>query len=294
MADGFRFFALVAPYCVLRLVALATTQDEGSIVHLHGHLSSVHNPRQVAEGLWSGFRIVWVFAALAPALVLTTMRAAWAGLLLLVMAATLAVNVPLAHDLSRSSSTMVPAAMLGVLLLLRARPLLARWALAAALALNLCTPAWHVIEGWDSGIPICSAYFELYRLNHSPPHLVGLYVQRASKLVAERKLPGALEALEAAVRIGPGSVAAQLNCGIILNALGRPAEAAVHFDAAVRIAPKVPEVYLARAQFRHAHGQYKAAGQDLRAALELLPEGSPARMAHAAEIDNIRRALGNP
>jgi hypothetical protein len=36
LSEGLRFFALVTPYCALRVVALATAQDKGSAAHLLG------------------------------------------------------------------------------------------------------------------------------------------------------------------------------------------------------------------------------------------------------------------
>ena len=76
--------------------------------------------------------------------------------LIVTVAAVLVLNVPLAHDLSRSASIMIPAAVLGMLLLARARPSLAVWPLAAALVINLLLPARHVTEGWDEVTPLYS------------------------------------------------------------------------------------------------------------------------------------------
>jgi tetratricopeptide (TPR) repeat protein len=293
-SDGLRFFSLVAPYCALRLVALATSQDEGSAVHLRSHLATVHNAWQIADGLWSGLRGLWSFVVLAPGLLFVKGRSFGAVLLLLAVAATLAVNVPLAHDLSRSASTLVPAAVLGIILLVQARPRLAGWPVAAALAFNLLMPARHVIEGWDQTVRIYPLSIELDRLKHPPPQVTNLHLLRASKLIKQRQLSTALAEAEAAVRIGPGSAAAQLTRAIVLNALGRTAEAAASYDQAVRLAPRSPDVYLQRSHFRHARGEFKAAEQDLRRAVELSPVGSSVRAALEHLLAEFGRTRDEP
>ena len=187
-SDGLLFFVLVVPDCAVRLVALATTQDPGSAFHLREHLATVHDPWLLAFGLWAGLRALWVFVVLAPVLLVAKGRPAAAALFILATAVSLALNVPLAHDLSRSASTMVPAALLGIVLLVRWRPGAAIWPLAAALAFNLLTPAWHVIEGWSGPVRIRTIVTELDRLKHPPTQLTGLYLRRASALAKQGKL----------------------------------------------------------------------------------------------------------
>jgi tetratricopeptide (TPR) repeat protein len=293
-SEALRFFALMAPYCAVRLVALATGQDEGSAFHLRVYLATVHSAREVAYGLWSGLRWLWVFVAVAPAVLISKGRAAQAGVLLLAVAATVAANVPLATDLSRSASTTVPAAVLGIVLLVRARPSLAGWLLAAALALNLLTPARHVIEGWDDAVRISPLYIELGRLKHPPPALAYLYLMRVARFAEQGQLPRALAEVETAIRIDPKSAAAQINRGVLLNDLGRPAEAAACYVAAVRLDPGLPEALLRRARFRLAHGQLTAAEQELRWAIDLAPAGSPGRAALERELAGLRRAPRQP
>ena len=153
-SEGMLFFALMAPYCSLRLIALATAQDQGSAAHLRGHLATVHHAGEVIDGLWSGLRAFWVFVMAAPVLLVSRGRLVQAGLLVLLVAATAAASVSIATDLSRATSTVVPAAVLGIILSLRTGSRLAWWPLAAALAFNLLAPARHVVEGWREAIPI--------------------------------------------------------------------------------------------------------------------------------------------
>ena len=258
-------------------MALAAALDEGSAVHLKEHFASVHKAWEVAAGLWFALRGLWVFVALGPALLLTRGRAVQAGLLLLAITATVAANVPIAHDLSRSPSTMVPAAMLGIILLVRARPSPAAWTLTAALALNLLTPARHVVEGWDATRRIRPLYIELDHLNRPPKALAILHVTRASTFTDHGDLRNAFAEVDKALQIDPTAAAAHFLRGMLLDGLGKPVEAAACYDAAIHFAPQVPEGYAQRARFRLAQGQFAAAQQDLGTAIDLLPARSPAR-----------------
>jgi hypothetical protein len=294
LSDGLRYFALVVPYCGLRLFALATAQDEGSAVHIRGHFATVHHPWQVADGLWSGLRGLWVFVALAPALLIWKGRAVQAGLLLLGILLTLAMSVPMAHDLSRSTATMMPAAVLGIMLLVRASPSLATWPLVMVLAFNLLTPARHVIEGWDFSVTIFPLHFELDRFHHPPPTLASLYLLRTNQLAAKGQVREALAESEKALRIAPRSVGVQINRGNYLNFLGHVKEAAACYDTAVALAPHLSEVYVRRARFRREQRQLVAAAQDLRAAIDLTPAGAVGRATLVRDLAEVERALREP
>src|SRR5262249_14752048 len=139
-SDVLLFVALVAPYCSLRLIALLTAQDLGSAAHLRGRFASVHLTAELIEGFWSGLRALWAFAIAAPVLLAYQRRLLQAALLALFIFGTAAVNAPIATDLSRAASTLVPAAVLGIVLVVRAEPKRAVWPLAAALAFNLLAP----------------------------------------------------------------------------------------------------------------------------------------------------------
>ncbi len=119
MSDGLRFFSFVAPYCALRLIALVAGYDQGSTVHLREHLATVHNAREIALGMWSGLRALWAFVAIAPILLFSKGRVAGAAILLVAIAGTLVASVPLAHDLSRTASTLLPPAVLGIILMVQ-------------------------------------------------------------------------------------------------------------------------------------------------------------------------------
>ena len=64
-------------------------------MYLRGHLSTVHDIREVAIGFWSGLRAVWVFVVVAPMLMMSKGRAAGGSPPVLAVAATFVANVPL-------------------------------------------------------------------------------------------------------------------------------------------------------------------------------------------------------
>ena len=207
---------------------------------------------------------------------------------------TFVANVPMAHDFSRSASRLLPAAVLGIILLVRVQPRLASWLISAALAFNLLTPARHVIEAWAHPAAIHTLRYELNRLSHPPPPMAAFYLLRASKLVEKHELSRALEEVETAERIDPNSASIVMSRGILLNDMGRSVEAAACYDAAVRLAPRRLDIYVLRARFRRAHGQFAAAEEDLRLALDLSPEGSRNRAELKRELAEVRRIPASP
>jgi tetratricopeptide (TPR) repeat protein len=246
------------------------------------------------DGLWSGLRALWLILIAAPVLLTIKGRHVQAVLLVIFVAATAAANVAIAADLSRAASPLIPAAMLGIILLVRAIPDRALWPIAAALAFNLIAPARHVIAGWGEGIAILPLHVELDRLEHPPQHIAMMHLTRAVRLGAQRQPTRALAEIETAIRIDPGSAVAQISKGMFLDELGNTAEAAKCYDRAVSLAPAVPEAYAQRARFRAVHGDLKSAVEDLRAAIDLTPEASPERQALSRSLAQLLRSTGAP
>jgi hypothetical protein len=292
LSEGLRLFSFVAPYCALRFIALVTQQDQGSTVHLREHLATVHNAREIALGMWSGLRALWAFVAIAPVLLFSKGRLAAAAILLVTIAGTLLASVPLAHDLSRSASTLVPPAVLGIVLLVRLRPSLAGWPIAAALAFNLLTPAQHIVEGWEHPGEINPLHVEIKLFRHPPRLLANLHLVRAGSMALRGRLSAALAEVDEALRIDPTAASSHISRAMILTDLRRLTEAAASYDDAVRLAPERPDVYILRARFRRARSQFAAAEQDFRSAIDLLPEGSPNRARLKSELAKMRGVSG--
>ncbi len=292
LSDGLRFFSFVAPYCALRLIALVTQHDQGSTVHLREHLATVHNAREIALGMWSGLRSLWAFVAIAPILLFSKGRAGAAVILLVASAGTLLASVPLAHDLSRTASTLLPSAVLGIILLVRKGPSLAGWPIAAALAFNLLTPGQHIVEGWESPSQINPLHVEIKLFRHPPRLLANLHLVRAGSKAVRGQLSAALAEVDEGLRINPALASAHISRAMILTDLRRLNEAAASYDDAVRLAPDRADMYILRARFRRAQSQFAGAEQDFRTAINLLPEGSPDRAALKRELAKMRGVSG--
>lgn len=251
-------------------------------------------PLVLLWGAWNGLRLGW-FAVAAPLRHLPgRMRLTVAG----VAAATLAVNLLVADDLSRSVSVLVPLLLAGLVWAHRAGATRARW-LAAGLALgNLVLPAEHVIasagnpEAAYLRIPILSLPAEFAR-DRDPPYFASAmaYNRRGMEAVNAGNRGAALAAFEIALRFEPGFPRTLVNRGIVRFVGGDPAGGLADLDAAVAGAPWMPEARLQRAAMRRQTGNLPGALEDLRAALQHLPADAPNRAETAAAADALAAQL---
>jgi hypothetical protein len=293
-AEVLRMVALVALYCALRLVALACARDEVSAAHLRSHLAPDRDFRQLLDGLWMGLRGLWLFVGVPAWILLRQGRVARAGAVSLAVVATVVAGVLVANDLSRSTSMLIPVALLGMVLLLRERPVEAKRLLPVVLVFNLLTPARHVILSREIPIGISPLHVELDHYLHPPPYVSRLHDLRALELVRRGLTPEALREIDIAIRLNPDSADSRLIRAICLTEARRSAEAAESFDAAVRLAPDRADIYRLRGHFHRTCGLLPAAARDLRKALELRPANAPERPAVERELADILRQSGGP
>ena len=288
-SEGMLFFALMVPYCSLRLIALFSAQDVGSAAHLRNHFATVHHAGEVIYGLWSGLRALWAFVMAAPVLLVGRGRVVQAGLLVVLVAATLAASVSMATDLSRATSTVVPVAVLGIILALKASSRLAWWRLPRHWR-SIC---WRQRDmssrDGNEGARILPLHVELDRVKRPPPQLAVLQLNRAMNLGKQRQPKHALAAIEAAIEIDPRLPAVHLCKGMLLDELGRTAEAAACYDRAVSLAPGAGAVFSAPASAsRTASSRRREKICVWRSALR--PAGSPARSSSKAALAQLLRA----
>ena len=185
--------------------------------------------------------------AVAPALLIRKGRAAGAGLLMLAVAVTLAANTTVAHDLSRSASTVIPGAVLGIVLL-RA---------GAAVAGGVGDRGGPGVQSADPGparhggvgrnrpgsTPCTSSSAASNTHRRQWPNCTS-FARPSSRGRASWPAPSRRSTPRS--KIDPTLINAQINRGIVLNNMGRPAAAAACFDAAVRLAPALPETHRRR------------------------------------------------
>ncbi len=251
-------------------------------------------PLVLLWGAWHGLRLGW-FAVAVP---LRQLQGRSRLVVAAVAAATLAVNLLVADDLSRSVSVLVPLLVAGLILAHRADAIRARW-LAAGLALgNLILPAEHVIasagnpEAAFLRIPILTLPAEFAR-DRDPPYFASAmaYNRRGMEAVNAGNRPAALAAFEIALRFEPGFPRTLVNRGIVKFVGGDPAGGLADLDAAVAGAPWMADARLQRAAMRRQTGDLPGALEDLRAALPLLPADAPNRAETAAAADALAAQL---
>ncbi|HEY1792044.1 MAG TPA: hypothetical protein VGG34_03940 [Opitutaceae bacterium] len=233
------------------------------------HMHSVHgsiSPSAYLMGLWEGIRLGWLYiAGLALCLLRVSPRR---GALFIVLAVgTLAANLAVAEDLSRSVSVMAPAVLLG--LILSPRPgFLGNPAVAAgAAALNLLLPAAHVID--SHRIPILYLQAELAR-NQDPlaEFNAGFYESRGVSYAMTGRDQLALEMLDVAIRIRPDFAEAISNRSLLEAKLGNIPSAMADADHALLLEDKVPDIWLNRGEIRMSLGDVHGAASDIAESIE--------------------------
>ncbi len=191
--DWLRCLIPVIIYAGLRVVAILSEQDEGSVNHLREHVVPDRNWRELLRGQWAGLRSLWV--SLGLAVLLSIRKVGWlsALALLLTIIMTVGLNIALARDLSRSASTLVPAALLGLCLLGENRRQFARLLTAVLVAVNLLLPAEHVIANWGNPVPIQRLDRRLQY--DAAPMLAQIYAGRGVRVAQEQEWSEAIRLL---------------------------------------------------------------------------------------------------
>ncbi len=229
--------AALLPWILVRLGAYAANRDAVSAAYVEGLIPLANGPFYPL-GLWHGLRWAWVPVLALPALEWRAGRGRSAALAA-GLGLTLAVNLAAANDLSRSVSPVVPALVLGILLIRLRLPRLVRPILFGVCALNLIFPARHVVSNWTEQIfpfPV-----EIERARHPPPVLDSDYFKYSNGAATNYKLGRLGDALadaDRAVLLHPEFPDARYNRGVIRAASGDDAGAAADVAEALRMAPQ--------------------------------------------------------
>ncbi len=113
-------------------------------------------------------------------------------------------------------------------------------------------------------------------------------------------LEGALAEFRAELRLNPNDAVAEFQIGQIHQVLGRPSEAARHFERAVDLDGAFPEALIALGKLRATSEQFDEAIDLLERALELHPQSEPAHYSlmlayrnagRRADAERLQRAL---
>ncbi len=267
----------VTPYVVIRLIALALDQHESSASHVKDHLASLPAPGQLLQGLWFGLRLAWIFVVIAVMAGTVKHRLAWGITLALAVLVTLAANIALAHDLSRSVSILMPPVLLGMVLLFEMPLRHVRRIFLIVLVGNLLLPAKHVITGWGEPIPIFNLYRAWSIYLHPPASAAAIPLARGNAALERKEQARALPLFEEAIRVNPNLLEAYLQRGICLEQLSRLRDAEQSFGEAIQHFPHEPTFPYFRGLLRVARRADEGAAQDLQKALELSSPSAPYR-----------------
>lgn len=242
-------------------------------------------------GLWNGLRLAWFVLGLA-----VLSAGVWRGhrrVALGVCAATLALHLCVADDLSRSASVAVPLVVAAIIALWPTASPARRRTLALLAGANLLLPAQHVIAAAGTpavyhAVPILSFSAELARARH-PPEFAhpSVYNRRSLDHFQNKALDRALASAEIALRFDPHHAKAIANRGILFFVGGRTAEGRAELDRALALAPDLYDARMQRAAFRQQAGDLPGALDDVRLALRAMPADWPRRQ----DAVNFERAL---
>jgi tetratricopeptide (TPR) repeat protein len=267
------------PYIAIRLVLLRWV-DAGSNQYLHDRmreLTTQHVPwTRWVDGWWQGLRCGWLLVAMAIWLQFRR-RLPGLGLVLAGLCiATIAMALVIASDIGRTNSALWPAAVLGLLLLLRWRPMWVRYGLPALLIANLALPARNVSA--NAVLHVNSLYTELDHYRHP----IGLmssaaWLDAAEIAMSQKQWGQAREALDNAVRLDDRSAQALAARAIFNFNFNHLDKATADADAALAIDPKSPDALFVRGAIFSRRGDSKDAARLLQMALDEAPPDWPHR-----------------
>ncbi len=281
-------FLGLAPWLLARFSFLLAGRDLVA-AHYVQHMNSMHEsirPSSYLIGAWEGIRMGW-FGVIALALHLLRRAPRRAVVFIALAAVTVAANVAVAEDLSRSASVIAPAALLGLILSPISTFLGSPRVAIAAAVLNLLLPAAHVVD--DHKIPILYLQAELDR-NQDPlsEFNAPFYENRAISYAMTGRDQLALEMLDVAIKIRPDFAEALSNRSLVQAKLGNLGPAIADADRALEIEQNVPDIWLNRAEIRISSGDVHGAALDLEESIRRSHADWPRQGEASAALGRIR------
>ena len=228
----------VAPYALIRLFLVLGGQDPYSAGYVTVH-NSLWNATfwQATESIWAGLRGAWFFVVIFVLLSFRQRRAWFIPAVLLILAGTMLVLITVAGDYGRNMSAFIPAAVMGLLLLHRAKPNWLADIVIVLLAFNLLTPAIHGFDRWR--MPISNLYTEIERYKNPPDYLnPDTYNKLAVELVERGDMTSATNCLNLALRLDSKHPQTLYNRSLARQRLGDTTGAIADLENALRYSPK--------------------------------------------------------
>lgn len=269
----------ISPYLLIRAGAelshlRPTGQSYLQILYPEGAWRMTTLPSLLA-GLWQGLRFGWLpfVAFLGIAATTRNWRLWW---VLPAVALSLAVNLTIAADISRSASVAVPAMLAGVILAVRLRPRIAVPVILLCAAANLLFPARHVVSKFTLSIE--SAWVEMDRWRNPPEfasashfHSLALEAVRAHRLDEAIRLESVAAALE------PDDQEVRTSLAALMLAEGSPSQGFALLDQVLQENPSHWQARLTRARFRLRYSNTAGARLDLDYLMQAAPPDCPER-----------------
>jgi hypothetical protein len=250
----------IAPYLLLRLIDVH--RGDGSFAsYMH---TRVHELSDVPISLYARFLGVWMGLRAGWALVIALVIVVCLGrprgpaviaavVLGVLIIFTTVLSQVIAADTGRSASILWPAAVVGLMVIMRARPNWARQALPALLGVNLILPASYVFL--NKTPPLLYFYAQLKACRDSA-HVFdpSEWLNRADAFMKQNQWPQALHQLDIALQLDDRLVGGWIDRAIVNVQLGNIDAAAHDADAALGLDPNLPDALFVRGiAYYHQH-----------------------------------------
>ena len=284
--------ALLAAFVVVRLGVLSGHSAAGATVG--GYLGArdyLDAPfARIVLGIWEGLRVAWLFVVAAVVLLWPQRgRALALGAAVLVL---VVVGVSTAQDYSRAMTMLLPAAVLGLLLMREAAVTWPPLALRVCAVAALLVPAHHVMN--DRVNPIYHLQHELAVLE-SPPAVAmpELYELRAIHKMERGEFADADADLALAIKLADNPASPARQRGILAASQGHWADALRYFSLTAEHDAQNPDAWLMCAQAHLALGHAPDAHTAMERALALAPSGWNTRPDVARFLAKLNASTGN-
>ncbi len=202
------------------------------------HLSKNILLGKVITSHWAGLRLVWIFVLLFMWYAFRPWKQRWIPAVLgIILTSEVLLLATLAGDWSRNMSTLIPAAVLGVLLLHKYSTVWAHNCVFLATVFNLLAPASHGFDTWQ--LPISNLNTEIEHYKNPPDYLNPLaYTQLAVQLINKGDLTNALNTLNQALYLDSKHPDALFTRASLRQQMGDAAGSLDDFTTLMIVAPQ--------------------------------------------------------
>ncbi|MCC9601133.1 hypothetical protein LOC67_11295 [Stieleria sp. JC731] len=262
-----------AIYPIIRIASLTFGADNVAGAYTTEHTSAIRQiPAAVfLSGLWQGYRIVWIFAAV---FLIQRRQSAPRTLWWITLATTLLTSLAallIAGDMHRSLEMLTPIVAAGILGVQRFDQKKRVGLLSACLLLSIILPASHRL--WFENYPISRLTSELRRQPPTNAEIINMGMARASQMLDQGDAAGATLIAAELIERSEEPYSALLFRANLFAALEKYDLAIADLDHAIELDPVMPDGHFAKAMLLVKTKRFAEAISELQRAIEL---GGPA------------------